>query len=97
MITQKTPNADRWNELKNLWNQFDPIGVFNINSDWPNDEYHSYILPVYILPIRNADFNEIRTYIDYIVKEHIGINDIKNEHIINFVHRLQNWYIQRKK
>ena len=95
-MTQTINKADHWDELKNLWNEFDPMGVFQIDSDWPHDEYHSYILPIYTLLTQNADFNEIRIYINYIVKEHMGMKDINNQYITNFIHKLQKWYIQRK-
>jgi hypothetical protein len=96
-MQQKINMPDYWDELKNLWNGFDPIGVFQINSHWPDDEYHSYIIPTYTLLAKNADFNKIYTHINRIVKEHMGMEKINNQYITNFVHKLQNWYIQRKK
>src|SRR5579863_7923157 len=96
-MTQKTNIPAYWNELKDLWNEFDPIGVFQMDIDWPmDDEYYSYILPTYPLLAQNADFNEIYTYMERIVKKHMGMETLSNQHITNFVHKLQNWYRQTK-
>jgi hypothetical protein len=29
--------------VRSLWYEWDPIGVFSIDSDWPADEYDSYL------------------------------------------------------
>lgn len=81
-----------WNELKELWNKFDPIGVFLMDSDCPDDEYESYIIPTLKLLQSNATSDQLYDYIHFIVTKHMGMELIKNEYIINFVQTLQKWY-----
>ncbi len=89
---QKINTLDYWDDLKRLWNNFDPIGVFIIDSDWPDDEYHPYIIPTYTLLSKNADFNKICSYVSDIVKKHIGMENLNDQYITDFVYKLQQWY-----
>ena|SRR5258708_2726593 len=95
-MNKKRNQNNYWPELKNLWNQFDPIGVYGEDSNWPDDEYESYIEPTFALLTRDADFNELHTYIHFIVTKHMGMEQLKNTYIANFVRTLQTWYILYK-
>lgn len=82
-----------YKELKNLWDQFDPIGVYiKEDSDCPDDEYESYILPTFELLKQKADFNKLYNYIHFIVTTHMGMDQINDKYIIKFVYKLQKWY-----
>jgi hypothetical protein len=81
-----------YQELKNLWNNFDPIGVYTEDADWPDDEYESYIIPTLELLENNATFDQLYNYIHSLVTTHMGMEQIKNEYITHFVQILQKWY-----
>jgi len=75
-------------DLRNLWNQFDPIEV----SQDVTDEYDSYIAPVYRLLEKNATVEELENYIQETVTKTLGLSVSNNQEIKNFVIALQDWY-----
>jgi len=91
-MTQTVNKPAYWYELKDLWNAFDPIGVFQIDSDWPDDEYESYILPSFELLEQKANFDELYNYIHVTVTIHMGMDQLNDKYIIEFVYQLQKWY-----
>ena len=88
-------NPDWWYALKQLWNDFDPIGVLGPDSDCPDDEYESYIVPTFMLLEKGVDFIELNNYISFTVKEYIGM-PLSDEPIADFVRTLQRWYADYK-
>jgi len=38
----KEASRRRWHELRELWNEYDPIGVMD-DPDWHRDEYEAYV------------------------------------------------------
>lgn len=81
-----------YRELKDLWNQFDPIGVYGEDSDWLDDEYESYIIPTFAFLEKKADFNTLYSYIHALVNTHMGVDWVKDEYIVDFVQRIQKWH-----
>lgn len=79
------------NNLKTLWNQFDPLGVYSPGCDWPDDEYEMYIHQTMYLLDQGAGFNELFEYVGHTVKDHMEINKDDQE-ISAFVHSLLGWY-----
>ncbi len=86
-------NAQWWHELKILWNQFDPIGVLGAYSDWPDDEYESYIAPTFTRLEKEESFDQLKDWVGYIVRDYMGM-EIPDKHIVDFVHRLREWYVR---
>lgn len=96
-MNKKTTRDSYWNELKSLWHQFDPIGVYiGEDPDWPDDEYDSYIDPTFALLSKKATFNELQSYIHYIVTQHMGMEQLNGAYINNFVSKLQTWHLNYK-
>jgi len=42
MRLSKDQSRQRWRQMRELWNEFDPIGIMGM-ADWPRDEYESYL------------------------------------------------------
>lgn len=77
-------------KIKTLWIEFDPIGVYKFGIDWPDDEYNDYVIPTYELLKNNASYQELETYILYLVNEYMGVpNFVNKEQITRFINKLQ--------
>lgn len=50
-----------WKEVRLLWRQFDPIGVYTPDFDWPEDEYDDYVTETQQLLRENADYHTLLT------------------------------------
>lgn len=92
---EKIKNKDNfwWYELKQLWNAFDPIGVYIEPSECPDDEYDSYIVPTFELLEKQADFDKLYAYISSTVNDHMGMDAVSDKYITDFVRKLQAWYV----
>ena len=90
-------NVQWWYELKDLWNQFDPIGVF-LMAEYADvhDEYESYIVPTFIRLENGESFDQLNAWVSYIAKDYIGMSELSDEYIAEFVHKLQEWYAHYK-
>lgn len=88
----KQQSRKRWRELRDLWNKFDPIGVYSIDEDWPLDEYESYCGTHMRLLETNATTEEIIQHI-YEVLLNMGIEKTDNpEKLRAFAEETQAWY-----
>ncbi len=59
-------------ELRELWNEWDPIGVA---SDALQDEYDSYLAPTLRLMNAGASEDELTKYLTLLVREKFGLDD----------------------
>lgn len=90
-MNTKDFKPEHWNDIKFLWNQFDPIGVLGPDSDCPDDEYDSYVIPTLQLLNEGADFKEMKDYVRYIVEDYIGLVGLSEPYIDGFVKKLLAW------
>jgi hypothetical protein len=72
MKLNKQESRKRWDEIRNLWCQCDPIGVMS-DLDWSRDEYDSYLGPSLRYLEQNASVEEIAEYLSYIVCDYMGL------------------------
>lgn len=87
----KIESRKRWKELRDLWNEFDPIGVFDFDpSEWPLDEYESYCGPSMRLLEQNASTSELEAYVRSALDD-MGIGG-GEEAIRIFAKRMQIWF-----
>jgi hypothetical protein len=60
-------------KVKEALRKWDPIGVFSLEGDWPDDEYDAYSGHVVGLLDRGASKEEIVAYLKKTCVEHIGV------------------------
>lgn len=84
-------------ELRDLWNEFDPIGVY-ADAEWkaPPDEYEAYLDFCLRLLEHDAPENEIAYHV-YAALEHIGLGDLPDagDRARAFAGRMKAWYRDR--
>ena len=92
----KSDSRERWRQIRDLWNEFDPIGVMGIK-DWPRDEYDSYLGPTLRLLEQGASLEEIQKYLAFVTLEHMGLNETSRAEMSRrtFAKRLQDWYAEK--
>ena len=93
MRLSKEQSRQRWNELRDLWNEFDPIGVMDV-PDWPRDEYESYVGPTMRLLERDAAIEEIVECLEWAVCERMGL-ELNREDAMSFAHGAKDWFQER--
>lgn len=59
--------------VKDALRKWDPIGVYSIGADWPDDEYDAYSGPVVSLLDSGASRDAIVSYLERICVHHIGV------------------------
>lgn len=89
---EKAESRKRWSELRDLWNEFDPIGVMNC-PDWPRDEYESYCGPSMRLLEQDVENEELETYVRSAL-DHMGIS-AKDDAIQSFVRTMKAWFQEK--
>jgi hypothetical protein len=67
----KSDSRERWRQIRDLWNEFDPIGVMGME-DWPRDEYDSYLGPTLRLLEQDASLEEIQKYLAFVTLEYVA-------------------------
>lgn len=95
MRLDKDQSRQRIKEIRVLWHEWDPIGVYSDpESDWPPDEYDSYLGPCLRLLEQQAPAEELAKYLAYIVGEHMGLGDLASAYpdALQFSHKLQAWF-----
>lgn len=55
-----------------ILNDWDPIGIQGY-TDWPQDEYDSYVPDVCKLILKRAAFEEVVAYLWWLETEHMGL------------------------
>jgi hypothetical protein len=87
----KLDSRKRWLELRSLWNEFDPIGVYGSKeSDWPLDEYESYCGPCMRLLEQGTKDHELEATV-HSALDHMGV-DANYKEIKEFVRKMQIWF-----
>lgn len=84
---------DLINDIRKLWNEFDPIGVYSFSSTketWPEDEYDSYVVRTLDLLEQDADEETLIKYITYICEQHMCIK-VPASKIEGFASKLILW------
>ena len=92
----KSDSRERWRQVRDLWNEFDPIGVMGME-DWPRDEYESYLGQTLRLLEQNAPPEEIQKYLAFVTLEHMGLNETPQFEMSrrDFAKRLRDWYAEK--
>lgn len=80
-------------ELQRLLNDWDPIGVFGDDSDWPDDEYECMYYPLLGRLRRGESAREIADYLLDDLTNHFGLSEAG--YPIEFAERLVAWWTQR--
>ncbi len=95
MILTKEQSRLRWREIRELWNEWDPIGVFPAKGG-PLDEYDSYLGPSLRLLEQNASLDEIEAYLEEIVGNHMGLGQHGVDYVRSsaFAAKLSTWFIR---
>lgn len=90
---EKEASRKRFNEIRELWCEWDPIGVTGLD-DWPGDEYDSYLGPALRLLEDGASNQKIAEYLSYIVGEYMGLGEsgINHSKPLVFAEKLRHWY-----
>jgi hypothetical protein len=71
----KEESRQRYAEGRKLWNEFDPIGVFTIDGDWPQDEYEGYVGPCLRLCEEGKGVEDLESYIRWVVHDRMGLSE----------------------
>jgi hypothetical protein len=72
----KEQSRQRIKEIRALWREWDPIGVYkDPESDCPPDEYDNYLSPCLRLLEQKVQAEELAKYLAYIVDEYMGLCD----------------------
>ena len=64
-------------ELRIMWNEFDPIGVYDTHfkaESWQQDEYDDYVSKTLSLLVSGANKEETYSFVKAIVTDNIGIS-----------------------
>lgn len=96
MKLDKQTSRKRWKEIRELWCQWDPIGVMS-DPDWPKDEYDSYLGPSLRLLEQNVPIEEIEKYLSHIIGDYMGLGraGINYSKPNEFARKLKDWYLER--
>jgi lactate dehydrogenase-like 2-hydroxyacid dehydrogenase len=87
-------------ELRSLWNEYDPIGVFTFedSNDWPKDEYDAYHGTIIKHLNLGSDSHAIVRDVKKVVTGHIGLT--WNEHLETrtneFATNILDWFETKK-
>jgi len=69
-----------WKKIqKILWEKWDPIGVYEEDSEW-DDEYDSYVPHIFRLAIEGNDHIRIAASLTSTINQNIGLSASNNEH-----------------
>lgn len=93
MHLSKQQSRKRWDEVRDLWCKWDPIGVMSM-PDWPRDEYDSYLGRTLRLLESGASLQVISEYLAQVELEHMGLSDTKpaKSNRLAFAVELREWY-----
>ena len=91
----KPDSRERWRQARELWNEFDPIGVMGM-PDWPRDEYEAYLGPTLRFLEANAPIEDLQKYLAEVTLEHMGLGESPQFEMSRrqFAKRLRDWYEQ---
>ena len=95
MHLEKEQSRQLVKEIRALWREFDPIGVYaSPDSGCPPDEYDNYLAPCLRLLEQHASTEDLAKYLSYIVGEYMGLGttELVLSQSIEFAGKLQQWY-----
>jgi hypothetical protein len=95
MHLAKEQSRQRIKEIRALWHEWDPIGVYtDSEDDWPLDEYDNYLGPCLRLLEQQAPTEDLAKYLSHIVGEHMGLGEAGLDYSqpAEFARKLQAWY-----
>jgi len=81
----------RFAELRDLINEWDPIGL--IETGAPEDEYDCLVGPILRRLEAQNSVREIAVFLDHEIAEHFGVFGVAGS--LTFAVRAQAWYIER--
>ena len=90
---EKHQSQQRLQELRDLWNEYDPISVYRHGwpDDWPRDEYNSYLRRTLRFLEQDAREREVIHYLRKVVADGMGLQFDETEAMI-FARRLKAWF-----
>lgn len=93
MRLSKLESRERWRQIRDLWNEFDPIGVMGM-PDWPRDEYEAYLGPTLRLLESHATADELQRYLAEVTLDRMGLSESPQFAMSRrqFAKRLRDWY-----
>ena len=74
MTLSKSDSRQRWRELRDIVNRWDPIGVFDRQSTWPPDEYECVVGPLMRMLESRKSPPEMTAFLEKEVREHFGLD-----------------------
>jgi hypothetical protein len=81
--------------IRELWCEWDPIGVFSIDPNWPRDEYEGYIEPTLHLLEASVGEAELTQYLERVAHQHMGLSEVCPS-ASDFAKRLILWFSEAK-
>ncbi len=90
-----TELSQRLATIRDLWCEWDPIGVFSIDPNWPRDEYDAYLEPT--LHLLEASVGEARLthYLESVAHQTMGLSEVSSP-AADFAKRLLSWFSRAK-
>ena len=76
-------------ECIQMWNDFDPIGVYDLDDNWPRDEYETYARQSVKLLTSGADLYRLKAFVRSAVHVTMGLPDKPDEVFATFAEKLK--------
>lgn len=91
MKLSETKSIERFGEMRDLWNQWDPMGLADQNE---LDIYRSYLGPSLRLLENAASVEDIADYLDDVLDRDMELDedDIKKANPKRFASKLKKWF-----
>jgi len=90
-INEHLARAGDWEELRQLINEWDPIGVYDRATDFPPDEYGCLYAPLMGLLVEGADIASVADFLERELSGHFGL-DPRPSRPEEFAARLVEWF-----
>jgi hypothetical protein len=81
----------RFAELRDLVNEWDPIGLIELGA--PRDEYDCLVGPILRHLEANNSVHEIAAFLDRQMVDHFGVSGVTGSQ--TFAAKVQAWYVER--
>lgn len=91
-MLSKAASRTRWRELRDLTNEWDPIGLIRLGA--PQDEYECVLGALIRLLERQATVQEVTGYLVKEFADHFG-SPIEESSAVDFATRASSWYSAR--
>jgi hypothetical protein len=90
-INEHLARAGDWEELRQLLNEWEPIGVYDQAADFPPDEYDCLSAPLMGLLAEGADVVSVTVFLEHELSGHFGL-DPRPSRPGEFAARLVEWF-----